>query len=94
MAFAPAHATAIGSFVECDYGKSFHYTNNPDMVLMPKAHGGKNVLFPHIIYVGPNGEETRMALVLKNVVHVVIDEMDNGHFVIQKWNITKHRKYR
>lgn len=92
MAFAPAHATAIGCFVECDYGKNFHYTNNSDIVLMPKAHGGKNVLFPHLVYVGPLGE-TRMALVLNNVAHIVIDEI-NDRFVIQKWHIKKHRKYR
>lgn len=92
MAFAPAHVNTIGSFVECDHGKSFHYSNNSDMVLMTKAHGGKHVLFPHLVYVGPLGE-TRMALVLNNVAHIVIDETDRG-FVIQKWHIKKHRKYR
>lgn len=91
MAFAPAHATAIGSFVERDHGKSFHYTNNPDKVLMPPAHGGKNVHFPHLVYVGPLGE-TRMALVLNNVVHIVTDETAFG-FVVEKWFIKKHRKY-
>lgn len=48
--------------------------------------------FPHIVYVGPNGEETRLAKVLKTVAYVVVDEDDLGP-VIEKWQIKQHKIY-
>lgn len=96
MAYAPIGVDrVVGSFVEVDYGKTFEYTDNPEKVYHVAAHGGKTVQFPHLIYVGPL-QETRMALVLKTVAHVVTDEFEsNGttFFTIEKWNIKKHRKY-
>ena len=92
MAYAPIHTPVVGSFVESDHGKFFEYSSNPDKVLMPKAHGGKNVVFPHLVYVGPL-METRMALVLSKVVHIVTDETADG-FVVEKWDIVRHRKYK
>lgn len=93
MAYAPDYnRPLLGSFTEKDYGKVFDYIENPEFVLHTPAHGGKNIHFPHLIFVGPRGEETRMALVKGSVVHVVTDETDQG-FTIQKWNIKQHRKY-
>jgi hypothetical protein len=94
MGHAPASVEKIaGYFTEKEHGKTFEYIMNPELVLFPPAHGGRNVEYPHLIFVGPLSE-TRMARVLGNVAHVVVDEIErNGEswFVIEKWNITKHR---
>lgn len=92
MAFAPRGIDRIsGSFVEKDYGHTFEYTDNPEIVLHTPAHGGKLTRFPHLIYVGPLGE-TRRALVKGSVAHVVVAETVSG-FVVEKWNIKRHRRY-
>lgn len=92
MAYAPLDTHAAGSFIEKDHGKTFEYTVNPEFVLHVPAHGGKNVHFPHLIFVGPRGEETRRALVKGSVAHVVTDETEFG-FVVERWDIKNHRKY-
>lgn len=96
MAYAPVNVIingkVLGCFVESDYGKNFEYIENPELVLRPLSHGGKNVRFPHLIFVGPNGTETRDAIVKGTVAHVVTDETDEG-YIIEKWVINKHRKY-
>jgi hypothetical protein len=96
MAYAPLttilDGKVLGSFVEKDYGKTFEYIENPEMVLHPLAHGGKNVRFPHLIFVGPDGSETRDAIVKGTCVHIVTDETADG-YIIEKWDIKNHRKY-
>jgi hypothetical protein len=96
MAYAPLTAIldgkVLGCFVEKDFGKTFEYIENQEMVLHPLAHSGKNVRFPHLIFVGPNGTETRDAIVKGTVAHVVTDETDDG-YIIEKWDIKNHRKY-
>lgn len=93
MSYAPLGVKSVsGSFVERDHGHTFEYIDNSEFVLHVPAHGGKNVHFPHLIFVGPFGQETRRALVKGSVVHVVTDETDFG-FVVEKWNIKNHRKY-
>ena len=92
MARAPANAKIIGSFREDDHGRVFDYSSNPDFIESSKAHGGKKIRFPHLIYVGPEGKETRYALVLSNVAHVIVNEDDNG-WILEKWIIKNHRKY-
>lgn len=96
MAYAPLNriinGKVLGAFVEKDYGKNFEYIENPELILRPLAHGGKNVRFPHLIFVGPNGTETRDAIVKGTCVHIVTDETEDG-YVIEKWTIAKHRRY-
>jgi hypothetical protein len=94
MAYAPLSSMniVVGSFIEKDHGKNFEYIENPNKVFHVPAHGGSLVEFPHLIFVGPRGEETRQALVLKTCAHVVVDETKFG-FVVEKWNIKNHRKY-
>ena len=82
----------LGCFDEKEHGKSFEYSENPEIVLHPLAHGGKNVIFTHLIYVGPDGSETRDAIVKDTCVHIVTDETEDG-YIIEKWNIKNHRKY-
>ena len=81
----------LGCFTERDYGHRFEYVENPEKVLHVPAHGGKLTHFPLLVFVGPLGE-TRMALVKGSVVHILIDETDQG-YLIEKWNIKQHRKY-
>lgn len=93
MALAPYGIKNIaGSFIEKDYENIFEYINNSEFVLHVPAHGGRNVHFPHLIFVGPRGEETRRALVLKTCAHVVVDETEFG-FVVEKWDIKRARVY-
>lgn len=96
MAYAPfssiMEGTVLGCFVEVDYGKNFEYIENPELILRPLSHGGKSVRFPHMIFVGPNGTETRDAIVKGTVAHVVTDETEDG-YTIEKWIIKKHRRY-
>jgi hypothetical protein len=93
MSYAPIGVNFVsGSFVEKDYGHTFEYIDNPEIVLHVPAHGGKMTRFPHLIFVGPHGGETRRALIKGSVAHVVIDET-NDVFVVEKWNIKNHRKY-
>ena len=93
MSYAPLGVKSVsGSFVERDCSHTFDYIDNPELVLHVPAHGGKNVHFPHLVFVGPFGQETRRALVKGSVVHIVTDETDFG-FIVEKWNIKNHRKY-
>lgn len=93
MSYAPYETSnVLGSFIEKDYGKTFEYIENPEIVFHVSAHGGKFTRFPHLVFVGPHGEETRQALVKGTVVHIVTDETEFG-FVVEKWQIKKHRKY-
>lgn len=94
MAYAPATASVAGSFVEKDYGHTFEYSLNPDIILSPPAHGGKNVRFPHIVWVGDvnSTRSFRYALVKGSVVHIITDETTSG-WVVEKWDIKKHRKF-
>jgi hypothetical protein len=97
MGHAPASVDMIaGYFVEKDYGNTFEYVevDKDDWFLAPLAHGGRNVRYPHKIFVGPLGE-TRYAFVKGSVAHVVTDETEKrGYpwFVVEKWNIKQHRK--
>lgn len=91
MGIAPNNVKTLGYFTEKTNGKLFDYAAADQMILSPLAHGGKNVVFPHVIYVGLAGE-TRYAYVKGAVAHVITDETDNG-WIIEKWDITKHRKF-
>jgi hypothetical protein len=90
MAFALTNTKneVFGEFVERDYGHVFEYTINTD----------GDPAYPHRIFVGPNGEETRMARVLKTVAYIVTDEkadeFGRTYFVEEKWQIKKHRNFK
>jgi hypothetical protein len=43
--------------------------------------------------VGPNAEETRMAVIKKTVAYVVLDEYEGGNYFIEKWQIKNKRTY-
>ena len=88
----------IGIFTERDTGNYFEYSLNPDgLVLAPPAHGGRNMEYPHIVWVGGEGvcgmRGYRYAKVMKNVVHIITDEDDRGFAVVEKWHIKNHNEY-
>jgi hypothetical protein len=96
MGLAPAKVHIHGYFTEKQYGRTFDYVDveKDDVFLAPLSHGGKNVRYPHKIFVGPNAE-TRYAYVKNNVAHIVTDEVwGNGRsvYVVEKWDIKQHRK--
>lgn len=89
MSYAPAsipQAQIVGNFVEKEFGKTFEYamaTAFPQDCFRD---------YPHKVFVGPNGTETRFALVKKTVAYVVIDEDENGGLKVQKWDIKNHHR--
>jgi len=95
MAFAAANLAGnlVGYFVERDYGRPFEYTNNPEKPLRVDMKTGRVTEYPHLVFVGPEGDQMREALVKKTVAYVVIEELENDRYVVQKWNIKGHRSY-
>jgi hypothetical protein len=87
----------IGQFVEKDTGNYFEYSLNDEMVLAPPAHGGRNMEFPHKVWVGGEGvcgmTGWRHAKVGKTVVHIITDEDDYGRAVVEKWYLKSNREY-
>ena len=87
MSLAPSAAsrTVTGNFVEREFGKWFDY----DALSGSLEH-------PHRVWVTTPREGIdsgwRYAKVLKTVVHIVIDEDENG-LVIEKWSIKNHAVY-
>jgi hypothetical protein len=73
-----------------DTGNWFYAERNPELVLAPPAHGGRNVDFTHRIQVAhdPVGmSQWRSALILKTVAHVITDEADDGSLVVERWPV-------
>ena len=82
----------VGCFTEKQFGKRFVYKMNNEFHLHPDLKTGRNTQYPHLVVVGPNSDQVRMALVKKTVAYVVVDETANG-FVIEKWQIKKKVMY-
>lgn len=77
---------AIGEFTEKTYGRVFTYEHNTDWHWLEIAE------FPHIIHMGDGS--TRYANVLKTMVRVVTDELDDGSPLVESWFIKKHKKFK
>lgn len=102
MAFAAdwKGSTPLGCFYlnNPDSKKSliFEYSHNPELILAPPAHGGRNIEFPHRVWVTTPREGIdqgwRYACVKGTVVHIITDEFDD-RFVVEKWSIKAHIKY-
>lgn len=73
-----------GAFQEKSYGNYFSYCQNSD------THWLDQKEYPHKIH---TIDGFRYARVLKTVAHVVVDENEYGEPVVEKWEITNHRKY-
>jgi hypothetical protein len=74
----------IGCFTEKEFGKRFTYKMNPD----------KSSKYPHLVVVGPDADQVRMALVKKTVAYVVVGEdfawEQDGGLVVDKWQIKRN----
>lgn len=79
----------IGCFTEKEFGKRFTYKMNNEFCLHPDFKTGRNTQYPHLVVVGPNADQVRVALVKKTVAYVVVDERE-GRFVIEKWQIKRN----
>lgn len=95
MAFAPYHngnrgarAALAGAFNVAYHNTRFEFTVRDDADRATFAAD-----FPHRIFVGPTGDETRVARVLKTVAYVVTDEAADGSPVVEKWSIKAHAEY-
>lgn len=95
MAYWAHTVDPIGSFEEVEFGNTFEYSINPQVVFAPPAHGGSRVAYPHRVWVGGlvNDQGWRAARVLGSVVHIIVDEDELGLPVVQKWQIRRHRRY-
>lgn len=95
MAFWSHTKDTVGRFVEKEVGNYFEYSMNDELVLAPPSHGGKNMVFPHKVWVGGlvNDQGWRAAKVCKTVVHIITDEDEYGRMVVQKWDIKNHVVY-
>lgn len=95
MAFAPYSNTARGDkafveggFRERTHGHWFDYYNRNTI-----DRAGFAQDFPHRVFVGPDGYDTRVARVMKTVAYVVVDEAADGSPVVERWDIKNVRKY-
>lgn len=75
----------LGWFAEKECGNQYSFMLNPDPNTAPA--------FPYLIVVGPNADETRMAVIKKTVAYVVLDEYEGGNYFIEKWQIKKKVMY-
>ncbi len=89
--FGTGDGSILGSFFEKEHGHLFEFSKNPELILAPPAHGGRNMDFPHLVWVGDG--TPRHAKVGKTVVHIITNETENG-WVVEKWQIKGHRLYR
>lgn len=96
MAYAPMEYVYDGSiegiFTHAKTDACFEYIQAPGMGawMIPSDKG--LVYANKLIFVGPN-QETRMAYIGKTVAYVIVDEDADG-WVVEKWHIKKHVKYK
>ena len=104
MSFAPnstyfdiGDGSNLGYFIEKETGNLFEFSENPDLVMFPLAHGGRNTDYPHMVWVTTPVEGIdcgyRQAKVLNTVIHIVTDERADGSAVVERWEIKKLTKY-
>jgi len=93
MAFAASGMSVTGCFNHKETGRPFEFAKVLDVFTVTEKTG-KVHLFPHVVYVGPEGKETRMARVLKTVAYVIVDETADGKMVVEKWPIKRYTTYR
>lgn len=88
MALAPLNTPYSGSFVEVDHGNYFNFVK-----LAEPFYDDLRNRFDYKIYVGPNGEETRFANIVKTRAYVAIDEDAFGGFITETWKIRSRRDH-
>lgn len=86
MAYAIDFTKAVGIFTEKEYNHIFEY----EPAETPIEFDGKS--FDKLVSVGFNGEK-RYAHILKTVAYIIVDESDCDVYKVQRWEITKHRRY-
>ena len=91
MSYAPADFRGIdGSFTNAETNLPFDFVSVPVKEQIVVDINGKLQLAQHKVFVGPNGCETRFAVIKKTVAYVVVDETDFG-WVVERWQIRNTR---
>lgn len=91
MSYAPADFRGIdGSFTNAETNLPFDFVSVPVKEQIVVEINGKLQFAKHKIFVGPNGCETRYAVILKTVAYVVVDENESG-WVVERWNTRRTR---
>ena len=86
------------SFKHADTNVFFDYDDaGSDAILAPPPHGGRNMVYPHKVYLNNevNGQGWRHALVRNGVAYVLTDERESDGvvwLVSERWSITSHVK--
>lgn len=81
-------ARIIGCFTEATEKHRFEYFQRNTI-----DRSGFAPHYPHRVFVGPAGDDTRVAHVKGTVAYVVVDEDINGQPVFEKWQISRHTTY-
>ena len=88
----------MSNFKHAETGVFFDYGDaDRDAILAPPPHGGRNVIYPHKVYLNSevHGQGWRHALVKGGVAYVIIDERESdgvSWLVSQRWPIKSHVK--
>ena len=88
----------MSSFKHATTGVYFDYGDaGADAILAPTPHGGRNVVYPHKVYLNSevHGQGWRHALVKSGVAYVVTDERESDGvtwLVVERWSIKSHVK--
>jgi hypothetical protein len=87
----------MSNFKHSDTGVFFNYGDaGSDAVLAPPPQGGRNVVYPHKVYLNNAVHEQgwRHALVKGSVAYVITDEIEGGDGIVynvcERWAITSH----
>lgn len=49
--------------------------------------------FNLVVFVGPEGQDLRLASLIKTRIRIVVDESNSGAPVVESWPISMHRPY-
>ena len=88
----------MSSFKHATTGVYFDYGDaGADAILAPTPHGGRNVVYPHKVYLNSevHGQGWRHALVKGGVAYVITDERESDGvtwLVGERWSIKCHVK--
>ncbi len=86
MAYSADFTKVKGVFTEKEYKHQFEY----ELAETPIEFDGR--VYDKMVYVGLNGEK-RYANIMKTISYIIVDESDCDVYKVQRWEITKHRRY-
>lgn len=82
-----------GNFRHAETDNPFDFINLSKCECFAFIYKGKIKWAKHKIFVGPTGDETRFALVLKTVAYVIVDDTADG-WIVEKWKIKNCKSFK